>query len=177
MLNPIFWKKVQGQKHPGRRGNLEHQIPSVKVLFRTNAKSHKHLRKVYKTTWGHCKWATAAWITGGEGSQCLYLVCDEDQTEGGVSDACVLAIPFISLKLNDLPRYILNWIFNAVFCFQGRFAEYCRKAYEKGGGNDDRTSVIQRPQLSWNKYVVSCNLLFCMWKENCHHIVVQFKQF
>ena len=42
MLNPIFWKKVQGQKHPGRWGNVEHQIPSIKVLFKTNTKSHKH---------------------------------------------------------------------------------------------------------------------------------------
>ena len=37
-----FWKKVQGQKHPGRWGIVEHQIPSIKVLFKTNAKSHKH---------------------------------------------------------------------------------------------------------------------------------------
>ena len=42
MLNWIFWKKVQGQKHPGRCGIVEHQIPSSKVLFKTNAKSHKH---------------------------------------------------------------------------------------------------------------------------------------
>ena len=42
MLNPIFWKKVQGQKHPGRWGIIEHQIPSIKVLFKTNTKSHKH---------------------------------------------------------------------------------------------------------------------------------------
>ena len=42
MLNPIFWKKVQGQKHPGRWGIVEHQTPSIKVLFKTNAKSHKH---------------------------------------------------------------------------------------------------------------------------------------
>ena len=42
MLNPIFWKKVQGQKHPGRWGIEEHQIPSVKVLFKTIVKSHKH---------------------------------------------------------------------------------------------------------------------------------------
>ena len=42
MLNPIFWKKVQGQKHPGRWGIVEHQIPSIKVLFKTNAKSHMH---------------------------------------------------------------------------------------------------------------------------------------
>ena len=42
MLNPIFWKKVQGQKHPGRWGLVEHQIPSIKMLFKTNAKSHKH---------------------------------------------------------------------------------------------------------------------------------------
>ena len=32
MLNPIFWKKVQGQKHRGRWGIVEHQIPSIKVL-------------------------------------------------------------------------------------------------------------------------------------------------
>ena len=31
MLNPIFWKKVQGQKHPGRWGIVEHQLPSIKV--------------------------------------------------------------------------------------------------------------------------------------------------
>ena len=42
MLNPIFWKRVQGQKHPGRWGIVEHQIPSIKVLFKTNTKSHKH---------------------------------------------------------------------------------------------------------------------------------------
>ena len=46
MLNPIFWKKVQGQKHPGRWGIAEHQIPSIKVLFKSNAKSHKHLGKL-----------------------------------------------------------------------------------------------------------------------------------
>ena len=40
MLNPIFWKKVQGQKHPGRWVIVEHQIPSIKVLLKTNAKSH-----------------------------------------------------------------------------------------------------------------------------------------
>ena len=42
MLNPIFWEKVQGQKHPGRWVIVEHQIPSTKVLSKTNAKSHKH---------------------------------------------------------------------------------------------------------------------------------------
>ena len=42
MLNPIFWKKVQGQKHPGKWGIVEHQILSIKVLLKTNAKSHKH---------------------------------------------------------------------------------------------------------------------------------------
>ena len=42
MLNPIFWKTVQGQKHPGRWGIVELQIPSIKVLFKTNEKSHKH---------------------------------------------------------------------------------------------------------------------------------------
>ena len=42
MLNPIFWKKVQGRKHPGRWGIVEHQIPSIKVLFKTNTKSHKN---------------------------------------------------------------------------------------------------------------------------------------
>ena len=42
MLNPIFSKKVKGQKHPGRWGIVEHQIPSIKMLFKTNTKSHKH---------------------------------------------------------------------------------------------------------------------------------------
>ena len=42
MLNPIFSKKVQGQKHPGRWEIVEHQIPSIKVLFKTNTKGHKH---------------------------------------------------------------------------------------------------------------------------------------
>ena len=42
VLNPIFSKKVQGQKHPGRRGIVEHQITSIKVLFKTNTKGHKH---------------------------------------------------------------------------------------------------------------------------------------
>ena len=41
MLNPLFSKKVQGQKHPGRWGIVEHQIPSIK-MFKTNTKSHKH---------------------------------------------------------------------------------------------------------------------------------------
>ena len=38
MLNPIFWKKVQGQKHHGRWEIAERQIPSVKMLFKTNTK-------------------------------------------------------------------------------------------------------------------------------------------
>ena len=42
MLNPIFWKKVQEQKHHGRWGIAEHQIPSIQVLFKGNTKSHKH---------------------------------------------------------------------------------------------------------------------------------------
>ena len=42
MLNPIFLKKVQGQKHPGRWEIAERQIPSVKMLFKTNIKGHKH---------------------------------------------------------------------------------------------------------------------------------------
>ena len=41
MVNPTLWKKVQGQKHPGRWGIVEHQIPSIKVMFKTNAESHK----------------------------------------------------------------------------------------------------------------------------------------
>ena len=42
VLNPIFSKKVQGQKHPGRWGIVEHQIPSIKMLFKTNTNGHKH---------------------------------------------------------------------------------------------------------------------------------------
>ena len=42
VLNPIFSKKVQGQKHPGRWGIVEHRIPSIKMLFKTNTKGHKH---------------------------------------------------------------------------------------------------------------------------------------
>ena len=42
MLNLIFSKQVQGQKHPGRWGIVEHKIPSIKVLFKTNTKGHKH---------------------------------------------------------------------------------------------------------------------------------------
>ena len=38
----MFSKKVQGQKHSGRWGIVEHQIPSIKVLFKTNNKGHKH---------------------------------------------------------------------------------------------------------------------------------------
>ena len=42
MLNPIFWEKAQGEKHTGRWGIVEHQIPSIKLLCKSNAKSHKH---------------------------------------------------------------------------------------------------------------------------------------
>ena len=42
MLNPIFWKKVHGQKHPRRWEIAERQIPSIKMLFKTNTKGHKH---------------------------------------------------------------------------------------------------------------------------------------
>ena len=42
VLNPIFSKKVQGQKHPGRWGIVENQIHSIKVLFKTYTKGHKH---------------------------------------------------------------------------------------------------------------------------------------
>ena len=42
MLNTIFWKKVQGQKHPGRWEIAECKIPSVKMLFKMNTNGHKH---------------------------------------------------------------------------------------------------------------------------------------
>ena len=42
MLEPIFWKKVQGQKHPVRWEIAERQIPSVKMLFKIITKGHKH---------------------------------------------------------------------------------------------------------------------------------------
>ena len=42
MLNLIFWKKVQEQKHPGRWEIAEHQIPSIKRCWKTNTKGHKH---------------------------------------------------------------------------------------------------------------------------------------
>ena len=42
ILNPIFWKKIQGQKHPGRWEIAERKIPGVKMLFKTNTKGHKH---------------------------------------------------------------------------------------------------------------------------------------
>ena len=42
MLNPTFWKKVQGQKHAGRWEIAERQIPSIKMLLKTNTKGHKH---------------------------------------------------------------------------------------------------------------------------------------
>ena len=45
MLNPIFWKKVQEQKHPGRWGIVEPQIPSIEVLFKTNA-SNKYCQYI-----------------------------------------------------------------------------------------------------------------------------------
>ena len=34
MLNPIFWKKVQGQKHPGRWKITERKMPSVKISLK-----------------------------------------------------------------------------------------------------------------------------------------------
>ena len=34
VLNPIFSKKFQGQKHPGRWGIVEHQIPSIKYCLK-----------------------------------------------------------------------------------------------------------------------------------------------
>ena len=42
MLNPIFWKKVQRQKHPGKWEIAERQIPSVNTLIKTNTKGHNH---------------------------------------------------------------------------------------------------------------------------------------
>ena len=42
MLNPIFWKKVQGQTHPGRWEIAERKLPIVKMLFKTNTNDHKH---------------------------------------------------------------------------------------------------------------------------------------
>ena len=42
MLNAIFWKKVQGQKHPGRWEIAERKIPSVKMLLKRNTNGHKH---------------------------------------------------------------------------------------------------------------------------------------
>ena len=42
-VEPDILKEGPGtKKHPGRWGIVEHQIPSIKVLFKTKAKSHKH---------------------------------------------------------------------------------------------------------------------------------------
>ena len=41
MLNPIFWKKVQGQKHPGRWGFVKHQINYDKALYILHVKDIK----------------------------------------------------------------------------------------------------------------------------------------
>ena len=35
-------KEGPGTENPGRWGIVEHQIPSIKMVFKTNAKSHKH---------------------------------------------------------------------------------------------------------------------------------------
>ena len=51
MLNPIFWKKVQVQKHPGRWRIVEHQIPSIKVLFNSNNPKHKFETHVFMWEW------------------------------------------------------------------------------------------------------------------------------
>ena len=42
MFNLIFWKKVQGQTHPGRWEIAERKTPSVKMLFKTYTNGHKH---------------------------------------------------------------------------------------------------------------------------------------
>ena len=42
MLSPIFWKKAQGHKHPGRWEIAKRKIPSVKMLFETNTNDPKH---------------------------------------------------------------------------------------------------------------------------------------
>ena len=42
MLYPIFWKKIQGQKHPESSWEIaERKVPSVKML-KTNTNNHKH---------------------------------------------------------------------------------------------------------------------------------------
>ena len=41
MLNPVFLKKFQGQKHPGRWEIPECKILTVKMLFKTNTNGHK----------------------------------------------------------------------------------------------------------------------------------------
>ena len=42
MWNAILWKKVHGQKYPGMWEIAEHEVPSVKMLFKTNTDGHKH---------------------------------------------------------------------------------------------------------------------------------------
>ena len=42
MLNPIFWKKAQGPKHPERWEIAERQIHSIKMLFKANTNGHRH---------------------------------------------------------------------------------------------------------------------------------------
>ena len=42
MLNPIFLKKLQGQKYPGRWEIVECKKPNVKMLFKINTNGHKH---------------------------------------------------------------------------------------------------------------------------------------
>ena len=60
MLNPILWKKVQGQKHSETWEIAERQMANVKMLFETNAKGHKHpsfrLFIIEGDTIGHCNY-------------------------------------------------------------------------------------------------------------------------
>ena len=59
MLNPMFWKRVQGQKYPGKWEIAERKIPIVKTFFETYSNGHKHpsilLITIEKDTVGETK--------------------------------------------------------------------------------------------------------------------------
>ena len=42
MLNPIFLKKIQGQKHPGGERLLNANCQIIKMLFKINTNDHEH---------------------------------------------------------------------------------------------------------------------------------------
>ena len=133
MLNPIFSKKVQGQKHPGRWGIVEHQIPSIKMLFKTNTK------------YGICYISTKSGLIATKGKANISIELQASNVTNGFDLGHDLDLWIFKVRC-DLDLWLHTWPWPRIFLVN--FLNSCISEWEgwftlnKGGGSRSVMTMI-----------------------------------